>query len=147
MYLYPTRVENAPDGARDNTSKSGWMELSVFEDWLLILCVPDLNPLHSPHVLIGDKFFSHVSHYVIQKCSELDVRFVLLPPNSTHLTQPLDVAFFKPLKASWRRCLDDWKKKNRGCITKSEFPKLLQKTLQDVKIASKQNICSGFRAM
>lgn len=118
VYLYPTWVENGPDGARYNTSKSGWMEMSVFEDWFLSLCVPYLNHLQGPKVLIGDNLSSHVSHHVIQKCSELDVRFVLLPPNSTHLTQPLDVAFFKPLKASWRRCLDDWKKKNRGCITK-----------------------------
>lgn len=51
--------------------------------------------------------FSHLTLKVIQDCETKDIRFVLLPPNSTHLRQPLDVAYFCPLKRAWRKVLDD----------------------------------------
>lgn len=145
-YIYPTWIENGPEGARFNSTKSGWFDMAVFEDWFFSLCVPHLSRLQGRKVLIGDNLSSHVSQHVIQKCEELDIQFVLLPPNSTHLTQPLDIAFFRPLKRSWRKCLDEWKKKNRGCLPKSEFPKILKRTLDEIQISSKQNIFSGFRA-
>ena len=47
--------------------------------------------------LLGDNLSSHISPNVIKACEEKEIKFVCLPPNSTHITQPLDVAFFKPL--------------------------------------------------
>jgi hypothetical protein len=37
------------------------------------------------------------------------LRYIFLPPNSTHLTQPLDVAVFAPMKRLWREVLDKFK--------------------------------------
>ena len=58
---------------------------------------------------------------------------VFLPRNSTDLTQPLDVAFFRPLKEAWRNILFKWKKgdgRKEASIPKSIFPSLLKKTLR-----------------
>lgn len=53
-----------------------------------------------------------------------------LPPNATNLMQPLDVAFFAPLKKYWREILQQWKKKEGQyipAITKDWFPRLLSR--------------------
>jgi hypothetical protein len=48
-----------------------------------------------------------LSPEVIKLSEKYNIDFIFLPPNSTHITQPLDVAFFRPLKGSWRALLHD----------------------------------------
>ncbi|KAG5862159.1 hypothetical protein JTB14_000644 [Gonioctena quinquepunctata] len=97
-------------------------------------------------VLIGDNLASHISLEVITTCENSDISFVLLPPNSTHLTQPLDVSVFRPTKTEWRQVLKDWKAKNRGVIRKDVFPRLLRQCLESINVKNPQNIKSGFEA-
>jgi len=61
--------------------------------------------------MFGDSLSRHLSVYVVKEFEELNITVALLPPNSTHLTQVLDVAVFKALKAAWKNIPDDWKKK------------------------------------
>lgn len=61
------------------------------------------------------------------------------------MCQPLDVAFFRPLKICWRQCLQEWKTKNKGTIPKSVFPRLLNQTLKKLEPAIAKNLQSGFR--
>lgn len=75
-----------------------------------------------------------------------NIRFILLPPNSTHLCQPLYVAIFRPIKRSWRKTLEDWKNSNSGAIPKCEYPKLLKTTIERLKDNMSDNIKSGFCA-
>jgi len=56
-----------------------------------------------------DNLSSHLTPEVIEKCKENDK-----PPNSTHLTQPLDVALFHPMKMAWRKILGEWKGTTNG---------------------------------
>ena len=87
-------------------------------------------------MLLGDNLASHMSEYVISKCEEHKILFCLLPENSTHILQPLDVAVFAPMKTEWQRILREWK--DRGAkegkvyatLPKEEFPALLAKLLQ-----------------
>ena len=39
-------------------------------------------------VLLGDKLSSRISPKVIEACEKNEIKFVWLPPNSTHITQP-----------------------------------------------------------
>lgn len=58
---------------------------------------------NGPVVLIGDNLSSHISIKVLELCEHNNILFsVCLPPNNTHLTQPLDVTFFGPMKKLWR---------------------------------------------
>lgn len=98
-------------------------------------------------MLIGDNLSSHLSAEVIQKCEENEIAFCFLPPNSTHKLQPLDVAFFRPLKTAWRRILLSRKRACRNkasSFAKDTFPLLLSKLHKDISINAANNLKAGF---
>lgn len=102
-HLYDSWTENGPVGTVYNRSKSGWFTLEIFEDWFQRVALSYFKQFDSDakKVLIGDNLSSHISPHIIEECNKNNIKFVLLPPNSTHYTQPLDVAFFRPLKIKW----------------------------------------------
>ena len=87
-------VRGGPDGAHYNRSKTGWFNECLFECWFRNMMLPRLKKQDGPKALIGDNLSSHISSQVIHLCKRFDIKFICLPPNSTHLTQPLDVAYF-----------------------------------------------------
>lgn len=145
-HLWETWTEGGPPGTRYNRSKSGWFDQPIFEDWFMKTALPYLQGLDGTKALIGDNLASHISLTVVQKCEQNGIKFILLPPNSTHLTQPLDVCCFRPVKETWRRLLNVWKKKNAGPIRKDMFPRLLNSTLQKLDSKNAENIKAGFKA-
>lgn len=96
-------MENGPDGARYNRSKSSRFDHQVFEDWFVSLMLPLLKKQQGTKVVIGDNLSSHISLEVLRICELNDIKFIALPSNATHLLQPLDVVFFRPLKVNWRK--------------------------------------------
>ncbi|KAF2904148.1 hypothetical protein ILUMI_02037 [Ignelater luminosus] len=66
-----------------------------------------LKKLPGRKVIIADNLSTHLNVGIFKCCREENVCFVCLPPNSTHLTQPLDVAFFHPIKVAWRKNASD----------------------------------------
>jgi hypothetical protein len=148
--LWSTWMEHGPPQARYNRSRSGWFDTQCFEDWFFSLLLPRLRKGDgSKHVLIGDNLSSHLNVAVLEACKQNNISFVALPPNSTHLTQPLDVAFFRPMKIAWKKLLTDWKEKGKGrrlpSIPKDEFPKLLNALMEKLKTNGADNLKSGFR--
>ena len=49
-------------------------------------------------LLICDGHNSHITGTFIGHCMDHDILLFILPPHSSHLTQPLDVGVFRPLK-------------------------------------------------
>lgn len=144
--LYNTWMEGGPKGTRFNRSKSGWFEGNIFEDWFESVALPYLKSLgDGPKAIIGDNLASHISANIVKQCTENNIRFILLPPNSTHLCQPLDLAFFSPLKTAWRKLLSEWKMKNRGAVRKDQFPRLLKKGLDAIENNISANLKAGFK--
>lgn len=147
IHMYESWRERGPKKARYNCTKSGWIDTAVFEDWFIYLVLPYMKKLGpGPKALIGDNLSSHLSERVIEECRNNNIRFILLPPNSTHLCQPLDVAFFRPMKTAWKKQLLKWKQANQGTVPKSQFPALLKETLESMNENMARNIKSGFRA-
>lgn len=60
--------------------------------------------------LFGDNLASHFNLEVVKVAEQNSVHFVMLPPNSTCILQPLYVAVFSSLKRSWRIIFDEWEK-------------------------------------
>ncbi|KAG5869244.1 hypothetical protein JTB14_009895 [Gonioctena quinquepunctata] len=127
--LFNIWTEHGPKGTVYNRNKSGWFTLEILEDWFRKIAYFMKQDKEGKKVMIGDNLASHITPYIII--------FILLPPNSTGLTQPLDVAFFRPLKIKWRETLDSWKAENRGTISKHTFSRLLKKILEAI---GKENI-------
>ncbi len=146
--LYNTWTENGPKRCRYNRSKSGWFDMTCFEDWVRTVVIPFCSKLEGRKVLIGDNLSSHLSCDMVRLCKEHNISFVFLPANSTHLTQPLDIAFFRPMKIKWRQILTDWKKgagRNACSLQKDVFPRLLSKLHNEIGANSSENLKSGFR--
>lgn len=147
-YVYPGWMEGGVAGAEYNSNPSGWFDAVIFSDWFRKIILPYVRrlPKETPTVIIGDNLSSHLTLAVVEECAQYNIRFTLLPPNSTHLTQPLDVAYFRPLKGAWRSVLEEWKKRNRGVIPKTEFPRLLAKAFETVGANNAKNVIAGFQA-
>uniref|UniRef100_A0A1B6GCB9 DDE-1 domain-containing protein n=1 Tax=Cuerna arida TaxID=1464854 RepID=A0A1B6GCB9_9HEMI len=145
QHLYESWREGGPDNSRYNRTKSGWFDLFTFTDWVETVAIPYLRRLDGVKYLIGDNLASHLSIDMVKKCEDNNIKFIFLPKNSTHLTQPLDVAFFRPLKMSWRKILEEWKigpGRYEATIPKDKFPSLLKKVFETCK---SENVLSGFK--
>ena len=90
--------QGGPKGIRFNISKSGWFDHICFRDWFHTVALPYCRRLPGKKVLIGDNLSSHFSIEILTTCRDNNIAFVCLPPNATHLCQPLDVAYFGPMK-------------------------------------------------
>ena len=88
----------------------------------------------------------HSSHYypqTIYKAAEDKVVLFVLPPNTTHITQPLDKGCFGPLKMKWIEVCHEYVKSNPGkVVTRFVFSKLLHQAWTAMSVS---NIIAGFR--
>lgn len=148
LHLWDTWCTGGPPNARYGRSKHGWMTSNNFEEWFDTIVVPWARRLSGKKVLIGDNLSSHISISVIQKCNKHNIAFILLPPNSTHVCQPLDVAFFGPQKRAWRQILEEHKTRfpTSTGLDKSTFPSLLKRLIDDMGLKNTENIKAGFKA-
>ena len=94
---------------------------------------------------------SHLSTEVIKACNNHNISFICLLPNATHHLQPLDVAFYGPLKKVWRSLLFEWRKtstgRKYGTIPKERFAPVLKQLIEKLMIEGngRSNLINGFR--
>ncbi|KAJ8931355.1 hypothetical protein NQ314_015764 [Rhamnusium bicolor] len=125
-----TWIQGGPSKTRYNVTTSGWFDIITFTDWVKTIAVPYLKNLPGQKVLIGDNLTTHLSPEAITLCQQYNIRFAFLPSNSTHLTEPLNIAFFRPMKGAWRKILTNWRQGSgmkEPSIPKDVFPRLLNK--------------------
>lgn len=124
------------------------MDTANFTEWFMTIVVSWARKRDGVKALIGDNLSSHISPHVIEKCEQLNIAFILLPPNSTDKLQPLDVSFFAPLKEQWRKQLEDYRRKfpSSSSLDKSVFPSMLNTLINSLGMRSSTNLISGFRA-
>lgn len=148
--VWTTWTEGGPQDAKYDCSKSGWFDSQTFENWFMRVFLPTAKRKSGKKVLIGDNLSCHFNELVLKKCKKHGIKFICLPPNTTHITQPLDVAFFAPLKRMWRKMLCAWKGtcsgQRNGTLPKSEFPRQLNLLWNAIMPNSSGNLRSGFRA-
>lgn len=61
---------------------------------------PKKTRYNGEKILIGDYLSAHLFAEAIPLCQERNIKCLFLPGISTYLTQPLDIAFFRPLKGA-----------------------------------------------
>ena len=149
-HLWTTWTKGGPQNTRYNRSKSGWFDTTTLADWFEFSFIPHCRILNGYKVIIGSNLSSCFSKRVLELSEQKNVIFVCLPPNSTHLLQPSDVAFFTPLKRKWWKILDAWKSNQRKqfqLLSKDAFPRLLKQLCDDVCPfhESNANLKAGFQ--
>lgn len=115
-------VEGFPADWVIGLSERGWMTADLFRQYIEKAFHPSLVKLQVkfPVILFVDGHVSHKALEVADLCRSLDIVLISLYPNTTHITQPCDVAVFKPLKDQYRRTVQDWKNQHYGevhCLT------------------------------
>ncbi|OQR83401.1 hypothetical protein ACHHYP_14756 [Achlya hypogyna] len=90
------------------SSRSGFMNSTIPILWLDMFssAIPATTP--RPVVLFFDGYKSHISPEIIKRSAVLGILLVCLPPNATHLVEPLDVAVFGQLKMAVRATIRDF---------------------------------------
>lgn len=105
LFPYKQRIpgeifRRLPQGWAAGKTESGWMTRDtfflyirdVFHPWIL------REKIKFPVIIFVDGHASHVSIQTTSFCKENNMVLICLPPNTTQITQPLDVSFFRPLK-------------------------------------------------
>ena len=131
-----------PAGGVHTMNETGYFNKHVFLDWL------EHFNRHRPQgecLLVVDGHRSHVNLEVAERAEQLGINLMCLPANTTHELQPLDKAFFDPLK----REIDDeyggWLRNNPGkSISKGPvFEKIF--TAAYGRAATSATVINGFR--
>ncbi|XP_023246738.1 uncharacterized protein LOC111643340 [Copidosoma floridanum] len=119
MYSYkgsiPTKViKNTPSGWGLGISDNGWMTTESFYEYITNVFYPWLleESIEFPVVIYLDGHSSHMTLPLVFFCRENKIELIALHPNSTHITQPLDIAYFHPLKQTWKKSVLLWKASN-----------------------------------
>jgi len=73
-------------------------------------------PQTRPVLLLVNGHSSHFTPEAIQIAAENEIILFLLPPNATHVAQPLNVSFFGPLKKNWSNVCHTYMVENPGKI-------------------------------
>lgn len=123
---------------------SGWTDNKTELEW-----IQHFNKHTKPkrdadyRMLILDGHESHTSAEFNQYCKENKIISISMPPHSSHLVQPLDVALYSPLKRAYGKEISDFIRASTNHITKTEFF-VAFKAAHD-KTFTKDNIKAAFR--
>ena len=94
-------------------------------------------------LLICDGHDSHISAEFVDFAMKKKIEIVLLPPHSSHLLQPLDVAVFSPLKKAVSSHLHRLMRAGTSPLEKAEWLEYFAKAREDA--ITKTNVLSGWR--
>lgn len=101
----PDDDDNALDPLRTwrfTTSENGWTSNSIALEWLTKVFIPSTTTT-APRLLVADGHGSHETDDFMWHCYINNIHLLFLPAHASHILQPLDVAVFSPLKATYRR--------------------------------------------
>ncbi|XP_068229518.1 tigger transposable element-derived protein 1-like [Palaemon carinicauda] len=154
MIIYPRKRisahmgENFPEGYDCCVGKSekGYITIETlyeylcnsFNDWL------NDNNVQRPIIIWTDWHETRNNYYLAKQLQLLNIVLYGLPPNTTHMMQPLDVSVFGPLKKSWSRGAKEFEHQNPdSMITQVNFAKVFLPIYYNC--VSADNIKAGFK--
>lgn len=124
-------------------SDKGWTDMELFRNWMTSLFIPNI-PSARPVLLLIDGHSSHYEPETIRLAAKEGIIILCLPPHTTHVSQPLDISFFRPLKVYWSEGCHKYMQNNPGrTVTKYQFSALF--SVAWYKAIKAENLVSGFR--
>lgn len=154
FYIFPGKrwndsfLDGAVAGSVGRMSESGWINRGIFEEYVIDhlgrYAGIDRGEDRPATLILYDGHKSHLSLTLTTWAKDRNVILYVLPPHSSHLTQPLDVGVFGPMKAYYNTECRSYMHQNPGVsITTKEMARLTAKPF--IKAFSTENITSAFR--
>ncbi len=94
LRLKPELYRDAPVGTMKMISESGYINATLFVDWLKHFQNHVRATAENPALLIIDNHSSHITLEGITYARENHITILTLPPHSSRRMQPLDRVFF-----------------------------------------------------
>lgn len=126
---------NLPPKWTIGISDNGWQTQQTFYDYMTNVFYPWLleEQIQLPIILFIDGHKSHVSLNLSDFCAANQIVLIGLYPNSTYLTQPMDVGVFKSLNTSWEKTAKQWRlDRNFQKIEKKDVAPILNDSIRAI---------------
>ena len=127
-------------------SDSGWMSADLFYEYIANRFYPWIvkTNIKLPVILYLDGHVSHLSETLSKFCHENKIHLIALPPNATHIMEPLDVSFFAAFKSMYKKHLNLYRVvKEILSVRKEDFGMLVNKVFKDMNMT--EISLNGFR--
>lgn len=137
---------NISNDWRFGCNSKGWTSNERGNQWLRTCFEPSTREKANgkPRLLICDGHDSHITAAWIEHSMTNNIILMVLPPHSSHLTQPLYVGVFGPLKTLLASAIEPLVSTEVRRILKAEWLSAYVKAHE--KAFTAQNIKAGFRA-
>ena len=130
------------EGTRYTCTSNGWSNAVTFTDFFENHFLKHVTT--RPCLLLYDGHSTHITTQVIERARDADVLMFVLPPHTSHVSQPLDVAIFSPMKVSITNEFHKFVHNNPGeLVTRYDLSSIVGKSY--AKALSVKNLQSGFR--
>ena len=146
QYLQSTWFStNVPDDWIAVTSPNGWTSDLLAMGWLKRVFEPSTrNKANGNYrIIILDGHHSHLTPEFMEYCTEHRIIVLCLPAHTSHMTQPMDIAVFSPVKYWFRREVEAYLRCGEIRVPKAEFMEIYARSRP--KAITAKNIKSGFR--
>ena len=139
---YPSGLyaRDGPNGALYSILDNEYMDSELFYGFISKLFILHTNQIAGPKLLILDGHGSHLNINIINLCRESDIHLYCLPPQTTHIFQPLDVVIFRPVKAHFNKITQHLKLATLGSsnpinCSKTNFTRIFKEPWESVTVA------------
>jgi hypothetical protein len=138
-------TESTPHDWQFSASSKGWTSNVHGLEWVRRVFEPATREKANgqPRLLICDGHDSHISGNFIGHCMDYNIVLLVLPPHTSHLTQPLDVCVFGPLSIAHGREVDRFQSLGVTRISKSEWLDIYLRARE--KAFTEKNILSAWK--
>ena len=128
-----------------STNSKGWTSNVHGLEWLTEIFEPSTRDKAQgqTRLLICDGHDSHISGNFIVHCMNNNIQVLVLPPHTSHILQPLDVAIFGPLKKALTTTLSPYHEAQLSRIQKAEWVEAYDQARN--MTFTPQNIASAWR--
>lgn len=124
---------------------SGWMQSTIFVEWLEHFIKHVRPSKEDPVLLLLDGHATHTKNIVlIDLARKHGIILLCFPPHCTHRLQPLDVSFMAPLSTFYSQEVKSWLRNNPGKVV-GQYQIAALFGLAYNKAATIQTAVSGFK--
>lgn len=139
-------MDHCAPGMIGTCTKSGWIDEKTFTEWFKHF-ISSVTPQakDAPVLLILDGHASHTRNLeVIEMARENNTILLCLPSHTSHRLQPLDVSFFRSLKAKYSEEVRIWLRNHPGRkLCEDQIAELFSRAYGNA--ACLKNATNGFR--